>query len=793
MVNQVSKAVGLTHTDASDEVLVGYRNKLNKLESVMTQIKAAYSSFASATIASSGATTQLADVMRTFVASSKNATREAAARAFHSAATSQDAVVAKSYREIFGWEVLKIFDDVNGEIRKLKREIRTVESTQGEVAALETHVGAMRAAKEKKKSAGQALTKDQEAMLASEEEKLTNHRSRAQNLRRQLDESVRRCVEGRYDTLDQCLYRTLELHVEACRAQWNEAQTLQSHIETYRRRVPRSAAPVSGVPPSVGVSNGIHEYDSDEDDDDHPASNGTNGSAVVSSSSRASATGPTTVAPPKHPQVSAKAASPPTSSSGLTPTPPTTPPTVVATPVVVVVTAPPAATTQATVATPPKAAPAKSTDLMDFFASPSTASTTGRSASPAPSSLHAPNNIMPTSYSTDSGLGAIFGGTPTASHHATNAATAAASRAPPPSDDDIGAFFSTGASPKRPSTANAAMNSPSIAATMPARSVSGGSPAPSRASTTIAQPNFIDGFHFPSAPATAAAAAPAPVSNNTKRDSITTTPVQSPAASHLNDFDPLYSDDPFKQAPTQLASLAPRQPKSLRNKALERKAAATTTASKGSFGGMNDGVRVGNDGNDGGSHGGMGGLLGAVQTQEFPTLYSHPDLDPNAPKKEVNHELSRSDEIPRSEMNDEQRAKMQADIANRLSDLRTEEDNIEKEREEMRAVAAQLAPLLDRWEFSMPGVPRNMRTLLSTLHTILWEGARWTTINVSDLMTEPQIKKQHRKALLVVHPDHAARGTVDQRVRAERAFKALDSGMKRYLDEQARTPAQARY
>jgi hypothetical protein len=37
---------------APDEVLVGYRNKLNKMESVMTQIKAAYSSFASATIAS---------------------------------------------------------------------------------------------------------------------------------------------------------------------------------------------------------------------------------------------------------------------------------------------------------------------------------------------------------------------------------------------------------------------------------------------------------------------------------------------------------------------------------------------------------------------------------------------------------------------------------------------------------------------------------------------------------------------------------------------------------------------
>jgi cyclin G-associated kinase len=86
-----------------------------------------------------------------------------------------------------------------------------------------------------------------------------------------------------------------------------------------------------------------------------------------------------------------------------------------------------------------------------------------------------------------------------------------------------------------------------------------------------------------------------------------------------------------------------------------------------------------------------------------------------------------------------------------------------------------------------------MRTLLSTLHTILWDGARWTAINVSDLMTEAQIKKQHRKALLVVHPDQSARDTLENRVRAERAFKALDAGMKRYLEEQSRTPAAARY
>jgi hypothetical protein len=53
-------------------------------------------------------------------------------------------------------------------------------------------------------------------------------------------------------------------------------------------------------------------------------------------------------------------------------------------------------------------------------------------------------------------------------------------------------------------------------------------------------------------------------------------------------------------------------------------------------------------------------------------------------------------------MNDEQRAKMEADIAKRLADLRNDDENRGHEQEQMRAISAQLAPLLDRWEFSHP-------------------------------------------------------------------------------------------
>ncbi|XP_071010758.1 auxilin isoform X3 [Oncorhynchus clarkii lewisi] len=54
------------------------------------------------------------------------------------------------------------------------------------------------------------------------------------------------------------------------------------------------------------------------------------------------------------------------------------------------------------------------------------------------------------------------------------------------------------------------------------------------------------------------------------------------------------------------------------------------------------------------------------------------------------------------------------------------------------------------------GKERNIRALLSTMHTVLWEGeTRWKHVGMADLVTPEQVKKVYRKAVLVVHPDKA--------------------------------------
>ncbi|KAL7670788.1 hypothetical protein ACOME3_005712 [Neoechinorhynchus agilis] len=49
----------------------------------------------------------------------------------------------------------------------------------------------------------------------------------------------------------------------------------------------------------------------------------------------------------------------------------------------------------------------------------------------------------------------------------------------------------------------------------------------------------------------------------------------------------------------------------------------------------------------------------------------------------------------------------------------------------------------------------NIRALLSTLHTVLWDEAKdkWQPLNATLLNSEEKIKKAYRKAVLVVHPD----------------------------------------
>ncbi|CAB1432731.1 unnamed protein product [Pleuronectes platessa] len=84
------------------------------------------------------------------------------------------------------------------------------------------------------------------------------------------------------------------------------------------------------------------------------------------------------------------------------------------------------------------------------------------------------------------------------------------------------------------------------------------------------------------------------------------------------------------------------------------------------------------------------------------------------------------------------------------------------------------------------GKERNIRALLSTMHTVLWEGeTRWKPIGMADLVTPEQVKKVYRKAVLVVHPDKATGQPYEQY--AKMIFMELNDAWSEF-DSQGQKP-----
>lgn len=51
------------------------------------------------------------------------------------------------------------------------------------------------------------------------------------------------------------------------------------------------------------------------------------------------------------------------------------------------------------------------------------------------------------------------------------------------------------------------------------------------------------------------------------------------------------------------------------------------------------------------------------------------------------------------------------------------------------------------------GKKSNIRALLCSLHTVLWEDGKWQKYEMHQLISAADVKKAYRKACLAVHPD----------------------------------------
>eukprot|EP01083_Nonionella_stella_P086565 240588_1 len=115
----------------------------------------------------------------------------------------------------------------------------------------------------------------------------------------------------------------------------------------------------------------------------------------------------------------------------------------------------------------------------------------------------------------------------------------------------------------------------------------------------------------------------------------------------------------------------------------------------------------------------------------------------------------------------------QAQATSKLKEQRALEETM---RDEKYEAEAELGDRLDVWEYRN-GVRRGIRSLLSSMHTVLWDEAKssWKPVSLSQLMAPSDVKKHYRKGILKVHPDRAQGMPGNVHFISERCFQALNT------------------
>jgi hypothetical protein len=72
-------------------------------------------------------------------------------------------------------------------------------------------------------------------------------------------------------------------------------------------------------------------------------------------------------------------------------------------------------------------------------------------------------------------------------------------------------------------------------------------------------------------------------------------------------------------------------------------------------------------------------------------------------------------------------------------------------------------------------VQKDIRALLATMHTVLWEGASWEPASMSKLLIPAKVRFFYLKAVRIVHPDKHNTMDAAQRFAAEAIFHALET------------------
>lgn len=129
---------------------------------------------------------------------------------------------------------------------------------------------------------------------------------------------------------------------------------------------------------------------------------------------------------------------------------------------------------------------------------------------------------------------------------------------------------------------------------------------------------------------------------------------------------------------------------------------------------------------------------------------------------------------------EERERQVRADVEKAREELRQRDEAARAMTAMKESANAVLGPQLKAWAEDN-GRVKNIRTLLSTMHQVMWDGSKWSEVNMGKLIQPNDVKKHYRKAMIVVHPDKSGGRNAEQLLIAERVFSALNTAWEEFV------------
>jgi len=120
----------------------------------------------------------------------------------------------------------------------------------------------------------------------------------------------------------------------------------------------------------------------------------------------------------------------------------------------------------------------------------------------------------------------------------------------------------------------------------------------------------------------------------------------------------------------------------------------------------------------------------------------------------------------------------------KLAELHALQDKERHESNVRKAAQAHVKQRADTWEYSSPGVRKNIRSLLASIQDILdYPECKWKPVPLHDILQNKQVVRKYRKAMIVCHPDRTGSLPPEKRAKAERVFLALSEAYETFEKE----------